>query len=69
MGYLEGWREVILEEPKLDRRLSVLEDAQHHDAKEPLIEMSRSHREDVDGRVSWVCRLVLCRAECATEVI
>ena len=45
---LEGGRQVVFEEPELDGRLGVLEDAQHHDADETLVEVARSQREDVE---------------------
>ncbi len=45
---LELGREVVLEEPELDRRLGVLQDGEHHDLQESLVQVTRRHRKDVN---------------------
>ena len=46
--YLEVRGEEVFEEPELDGSLGVTEDRHHHDAQEPLVQMTRCHGEDVD---------------------
>ena len=48
---LERWRDKILQKPELDFRLGVFDQAQDHDAKEALVKVARSKREDVDSLI------------------
>ena len=57
--FLEIWTEEVLQDPKLDRRLGVLEDGHHHDAHEAFVHMTRGHGEDVDGFVFFLFRFGL----------
>jgi hypothetical protein len=53
VSYFERGRQKVLNEPKLDATFRVLDHTQDHDRQEPLVQVSRRNREDVDVRLPF----------------